>query len=107
MSRAAIIGDRDLVSVFSALGFETLFVSDKQQVEQALRKAVDQKLSPVYILERWAEQVLKIIEELREKEAAVIVYIPDHKGTIGLGWQRVRESSIRAIGTDTIFGEKK
>jgi V/A-type H+-transporting ATPase subunit F len=107
MSRAAIIGDRDLISVFSALGFETLFISNREQAEEALRRAAVKKLSPIYILERWAEQVLGVIEELREKQAAVIVYIPDHKGTTGLGWQRVRESSIRAIGTDAIFREKK
>lgn len=107
MSKAAIIGDRDLVSIFSALGLETLFVSSRQDAENALQKAARQGFSPIFILERWAEQVLETIEELRQKQAAVIVYIPDHKGTIGLGWRRVKESSVKAVGTDIIFGEEK
>ena len=79
MSKVGIIGDKDTVMGFLALGID---------------------IFPAYS----AEEIKKTIHKLAEKEYAIIV-IPGIGGSMGLGMNEVRESAKRAIGADILFSE--
>ena len=79
MSKVGIIGDKDSIMGFLALGID---------------------IFPAYT----PEEIKKTIHSLAEKEYAII-FIPGIGGSMGLGMNEVRESAKRAIGADILFSE--
>jgi len=103
MSKIGIIGDRDLILGFKALGVELFPVSNKEETKNALEEAVKEKFSICFITEKWAALVLDEIKNIRKSTYPLVTIIPDASGSTGIGQEWIRESAIRAIGTDALF----
>lgn len=98
MYKIAVIGDKDSVYGFKALGAETYFVTGKKEAKELVRNLKD--CAVIYITERIAEFIREELEELNQLEVPAVVVIPGVYGNTGLGMQLVRNTVIRAVGSD-------
>ena len=83
MHRIAVIGDRDSVLGFKALGFETVFAGNAEEGRSALRRLEDCAI--IYITEKLASEMKEDIARYGPGKST-IVQMPGKTGSPGPAW---------------------
>lgn len=104
ISNVAVIGDRDSILCFRAIGVLTFPVSESTEARAVVRRLVKDKVSVIFITEKIAEGIMDLIDELARVSLPSIVLIPNNQGSLGLGMERIRQTVTKAVGAD-IFGK--
>lgn len=108
MSKVAVIGPRDSVLAFRALGADVFPVTSRDGALSALNKVKDEGYQVVFITEALSSELAGPLEELGNQAAPVITIIPDNRGSLGIGLGRIKQRVEKAIGVDILFkGEKE
>ena len=104
--RIAVIGGRETVMGFKALGLDTCPASNAQQAREALRRLTRESdnYAIIYIEENLAAQLTAEIDKFKDSPTPAIILIPGREGSIGLGQKALRDAVERAVGTN-ILGE--
>ncbi len=103
MSEIAIIGEGDSIAVFKAFRFETFPCSSRDEVARSLGEIKGRDFSILYITEPVARMAFDLIEEWGKAPQPLVCLIPDHRGSMGLGFERTRKAAIKAMGTDRVI----
>lgn len=106
MYKIGVLGDRDSIYGFAALGLEVFPVSTPEDGARALRNLCDQNYGIVYITEAMAEELAPELERCRESLLPAVIPIPGVHGNTGLGINMVKRSVEQAVGSDIIFNQK-
>ncbi|MFH1508811.1 MAG: V-type ATP synthase subunit F [bacterium] len=103
--KLAIIGSKDAIAGFSALGVETLNVLDADGAKKALLEVTekDMNFAVVFITEEFAMQVEDEIAENSSGPLPAIVPIPSYQGSKGAGTAKLRRIVEQAVGSDILF----
>ena len=105
MSRIAVIGDKDSVYGFAALGLDTYYTTDPEQDIALFRRlAQSGNYGIIYITEAAAAVAEREIEKTRSMPSPAVILIPGVSGNTGEGLRAVRLSVEKAVGSD-IFNE--
>jgi len=105
MYKIGLIGDRDTVLGFAALGLTVFAVSTKEETEQAVLEVTRDNFAVVLITERAFARVEQQLSAVRDRALPVFTLIPDKEGRIGLGQKRLSKMIEKAIGVDILFKE--
>lgn len=100
MYQVGVIGDRDSIIGFKALGMTVVEADTAADAARQIRKMVDQNYAVIYITEALAEENHELLQELRDKRLPAVIPIPSIMGTTGLGMRQVSESVRKAVGID-------
>ena len=106
MYKIGVIGDKDSVMGFLALGLTVFETSDAAQTAQIIRRAAAQGYAALYITEQAAVDVMDVIDEYKDSELPAIILIPGLQGSLGIGMAGVKKSVERAVGVDILFNDK-
>ena len=105
MSKIAVIGDKESIYGYAALGLDTYFVNYHEDNTALFKKLCQsQSYSIIYITEAAAAMLEKEIEKYKDQPAPAIILIPGVSGNTGEGISAVRKSVEKAVGSD-IFNE--
>ena len=89
MYRTAVIGDRDSIYGFAALGLDTFPVTDPTEAARRLRKLAEGEYAVIYITEALAAALETEIDRYRAERLPAIIPIPGVSGNTGMGcWLR-------------------
>ena len=102
MSEIAVIGDRDSVSVFSAVGFDVFIATSAEKASKTLRTLFEENYAVIYITEKLASQLKKEIDLLKDKTTPAIILIPGVDGNTGEGMKNLSSSVERAVGKNIL-----
>lgn len=100
MHKIGIIGDKDSVMGFSALGFSVQYCENATAAKEALQKM--DAYGIVYITEDLLAQMPELHAAYRDRLTPALVPIPGIRGSMGLGMARVQSNIERAVGADII-----
>ncbi len=102
MLSVAVVGDRDSIWGFKALGMEIHAVTNSDEALAALRALCTPGYGAVFITENYAQQLGEEIDALEEFITLYpsIVIIPSHHGSKGLGLKKVKSVVEKALGFD-------
>lgn len=106
MYRAAVLGDRDSIYGFAALGLEIFPVENSEDGARTLRALAEQEVAVIYITENLAQSLELELNHYREEILPAIIPIPGVFGNTGMGIAMVKKSVEQAVGSDIIFNEK-
>lgn len=106
MYKVAVVGDKDSILGFKALGVVTYPVTCPEEAIGALGSIVKEKVAVVCITEAVAQHIRPQIEELNKKLLPAVVLIPNNQGSLGLGMQQIKKNAEKAIGADILFGKE-
>lgn len=104
MYKIAVMGDRDSIYGFASVGLEPHAVNDTNEAREKLKSLVDGNYGIIYITEKLSSVLKKEIEFYQDRERPAIILIPGISGNTGTGIDSVRNSVIKAVGSDIIFG---
>lgn len=104
MLKIAVIGGRDTVMGFKALGLETFPASDSAQALKALRKLTkdSNNYAIIYIEETLAVNIQGEIDKFKDSPTPAIILIPGREGSIGIGQSALKAAVERAVGTNIL-----
>ena len=106
MYKVGIIGDRDSILGFMALGFAVHEIKNSEDAAQTLHKLVKtNEYAVIFIVEDIALQMQEDISKYKDMPLPAITVIPGSKGTTGYGMANIKSAVERAVGTDIIFKE--
>ena len=105
MSRIAVIGDKESIYGFAALGLDTYFTTHSED-DAALFKRLcqSQNYGIIYITEAAAAELEREIEKVKSQPSPAVILIPGVSGNTGEGLRAVKSSVEKAVGSD-IFNE--
>lgn len=102
MQKIAVIGGRDSVLGFRALGLETCIAETGEQARAALRRMAKEDYAIVYITEHLAAQIPAELARRREDTSPAVILIPGREGSLGIGMAGVRTAAEKAVGADIL-----
>ena len=105
MYRAAVIGDRDSIYGFSALGLDVNIVEHGEDARPIFKKLSTGEYAIIFITEYLAEELSEEIEKLSENPTPAVIPIPGVTGNTGCGIKAVKSSVEKAVGSDIIFND--
>lgn len=107
MYKIAVMGDRDSIYGFAALGLDVYPVAeplDPAVAGKRLRELADGEYAVIYITEALAAVLETEIDRYRSARLPAIIPIPGVSGNTGMGIKMVKKSVEQAVGSDIIFG---
>lgn len=104
--KIAIVGNKDSIFGFKALGFECFpveKVSDALDVIKGLFSN-HQGYAIIYLTDDFASKMDKELDEIKKDSPGlpVLIVIPSHKGSLNLEIMKVRRMVEKALGTDIL-----
>ncbi len=102
MYKIAAIGDRASVYGFAALGLDTYFVTEPDEAKKLLRRLEGEDVAVIYITERLASLIGDELERISCAPLPAVIPIPGVYGNTGMGMKAVKESVIKAVGSDIV-----
>ena len=104
MLKIAVIGGRDTVIGFKALGLDTFPAADSAEAGKILRSLTrdTQDYAIIYIEENYALQIQAEIDKFKDSPTPAIILIPGREGSSGLGLQALKAAVERAVGTNIL-----
>lgn len=98
----AVLGDRDSVLGFQALGL-TVFPADTvEQARATLHHIAKEDYAVVYLTEQLAAQMEGDINRYKDNLTPAIILIPGKEGSLGLGMSNIKKAVERAVGADIL-----
>ena len=104
MLKIAVIGGRETVMGFKALGLEAFAVENAQEGLAALRKLTRESddYAIIYIEENLAAELEHEIARYKDSPTPAIILIPGREGSLGLGQNALKAAVERAVGTNIL-----
>ena len=105
MLKIAVIGGRDTVMGFKALGLDTFPAETPTEAGKLLRQLTHEseaEYAIIYIEEHFAAQIQNEIDRFKDSPSPAIILIPGREGSIGLGLQALHDAVERAVGTNIL-----
>lgn len=105
MYKVGIVGDKDTILGFLALGMDIFPAYEAEEIKKTIRDLVEKEYAIIYITEQASLLAKDYIARYKDFQLPAIIVIPGIEGNLGLGMNEVRESAKRAIGADILFKE--
>lgn len=107
MYKIGVIGEKDAVLGFKALGFSVFPVQGRDQAAEVLSRLAREQYAVIYITEQTASAIMNEIDNYREERYPAIIPIPGVQGSRGIGMQGLKRCVEKAVGADILFREDK
>ena len=104
MLKIAVIGGRDTVIGFRALGLETYPAADAAEAWHILRRLTreNEDYAIIYIEENLAAELAHEIDKFKDRPTPAVILIPGREGSMGLGQSALKAAVERAVGTNIL-----
>lgn len=106
MYKIAVMGDRDSIYGFAALGLDIYPTADPAEAAKKLRRLAESGYAVIYMTEALSTALEPEIERYRAQFVPAIIPIPGVSGNTGAGMAHVRKSVEQAVGSDIIFNDE-
>ncbi len=102
MYKIGVIGEKDSILGFKALGLSVFPVTDPMEAGKLIHSLAREEYAIIYITEQIAKDVVADIDSYKDSRFPAIISIPGNQGILGTGMQGVRKSVERAVGADIL-----
>ena len=103
MYKVAVLGDRDSIYGFAAIGLDTYPIEDTEDAARLLKKLAGKDYAVIYITENLQSALEAEINNYVSMITPAIIPIPGVSGNTGKGMRNIKKSVERAVGSDIIF----
>ena len=104
MYKVAILGERESVLGFMALGFSVHEVNSADEAAKTLQALVRAgEYAVIFITERYAMQIEETVNLYKDLPLPAILSVPGFEGSNGYGMNSIKSAVERAVGADILF----
>jgi len=104
MYKIGIIGDRESVQGFGAIGIITAMVDfrDYDECRAAFAKYQSENYVVIFVTEPVAVTLSKEIDKISHEPIPAVIILPNNTGSSGVGMENIKKSVERAVGADIL-----
>ena len=102
MYKIAVMGDRDSVLGFQALGMDVFPMEDRQQARQTLHRLAKEDYAIIYMTEQLAQELTGEIDQYKDELTPAVILIPGRQGSLGIGADALQQAVERAVGANIL-----
>ena len=104
MYKVAVIGGRDTIMCFKALGLDVFAADKPEEARKVLRDITgpESNYAIIYISENLAVGIKKEIDKYKDSPMPAIILIPGREGSLGIGKAALQDAVERAVGIDIL-----
>ncbi len=100
-NKIAVIGDKDSILAFKAVGADVFSVKDRYDAEETIKKAA-RTYAIIFISEDIAAETEEIINRYKSRPFPAVIPIPTASGSTGYGMQGIAKNVEKALGSDIL-----
>ena len=105
MANIGVVGDRDSVLLFKAVGLDVFFEDKPEPASKTLHRLARQGYRVIYITEELYQACGEAISSYKSEAFPAIIPIPSNRGTQGVAMAEMKANVEKAIGADILFSE--
>lgn len=102
MYKIGVVGERDSVIAFLALGIEVRAVEGKDEAMKAVDSMAKEGYGIIFITETTAKDIKETIDRYKNEMVPAIILIPGSQGSLGIGLKAVSDNVEKAVGVDIL-----
>lgn len=102
MYKIAVVGDKDSVLSFKAIGIEVFVAYEDKEARSLVDSLAKEDYGVIYITEDLAAKIPKTIERYNDELIPAIIVIPSNKGTLGIGMKNLNKNVEKAVGANIL-----
>ena len=102
MYKIAVLGDKDSVLGFKALGLDVFPADSAEQARPILHRLAKEGYAIVYVTEQLAVGLSGEIDRYKDDLTPAIILIPGKEGSLGIGMNNIKTAVERAVGADIL-----
>jgi len=102
MYKVAVVGDKDSVLPFMAIGIEVFSVENSEEAKKTVDTLAYNDYGVIFITEQAAVEIEETIERYNKMITPSIILIPGNKGSLGVGKKRIKDNVQKAIGINIL-----
>lgn len=103
MYRIAVVGEKDSIYGFAALGLETFFVEDPQEAKTVVKRLINDDVAIIYLTESIIVDIYIDLLKITKDKLISIIPIPSTFSDTKIGMDNLRNVVVKAVGTDILF----
>lgn len=103
MYKIGVIGDKQSVLGFKAVGLDVFDCSTSEEAKNIMRKIAKEDYAIIYVTESMCSGIMDEINEYNTMRLPAIVPIPGMDGNMGIGVSRIKKAVEKAVGADILF----
>ena len=100
--RIAVLGDRESVLGFKALGLDVFPAESVEEARSTLHRLAKENYAVVYMTEQLAQYMTDDLGRYKDELTPAVILIPGKEGSLGIGMANVKKSVERAVGADIL-----
>lgn len=105
VNKIAVIGDKDSVTAFKAVGVEVFDATTPEQAQSLIKKLTNEQYAVLFLAENLAEKIPETLNKAKTRTYPAIVPIPTTRESSGFGMKGIKADVEKAIGVDIIFNK--
>ena len=102
MYKIAVLGDKDSVLGFKALGLDVFPADDVDEARRILHTLAKENYAVIYLTEQYAARMEAEVARYKDALTPAIILIPGTEGSLGIGMANVKSAVERAVGADIL-----
>lgn len=100
--KIAVVGDKDSVLAFKALGIEVFPVVEADEARKTIDRLAMNDYAVIFVTEQVAQTISDTIERYTNKTLPAVILIPSNQGSLNIGKQRISDNVEKAVGVNIL-----
>jgi|BioPla2DNA2_1021312.scaffolds.fasta_scaffold00174_38 V/A-type H+-transporting ATPase subunit F len=102
MYKIAVVGDKDSVLAFKAIGIEVFPVYEEEEARKTVDRLAANEYAVIFITEQVAKNIEETIARYNRSVLPSIILIPSNQGSLNIGLQKIRDNVEKAVGVNIL-----
>jgi V/A-type H+-transporting ATPase subunit F len=98
----AVVGDKDSVLAFKALGIEVFPVFEVEEARKTIDRLAMKDYGVIFVTEHVAKDIEDTIERYSKQTLPAVILIPSNQGSLNIGIRRIRDNVEKAVGVNIL-----
>ena len=100
MHKIGVVGDKDSILAFKALGVDVYPVVSKEEARKTIDTLANENYGIIFVTEQVATLVEETVERYNRELLPAIILIPNNQGSSGIGIRKINDYVEKAIGSN-------
>ncbi len=100
MYKIGVVGDKDSITAFKAVGVDVYPVITKEEARKTVDMMANEGYGIIFVTEQMANIIEETIERYNRELLPAIILIPSNQGSLGIGLSKINQYVEKAIGSN-------
>ncbi|SDP38484.1 V/A-type H+-transporting ATPase subunit F [Clostridium gasigenes] len=100
--KIGVVGDKDSVLAFKALGIDVFPVVGADEARIAVDRLAKNDYAVIFVTEQVAQEIEETIERYTKQVLPAVILIPSNQGTLNIGMKKISDSVEKAVGVNIL-----